>query len=129
MIYLDSSALVKLIFEEAESASLERWLREHAELPKITSELSTIEVVRLCRRVDADAAAEARQLMAGVDVIPMTGAVVERAAAVGPPELRTLDAIHLASVLSVEGLVAFLTYDARLAAAAADERITTTAPA
>lgn len=124
---MDSSALVKLIFDEAESASLGEWLRDRAELPKITSELPTIELLRVCTRVDADLSAEARQLIAGIDLIPMTGAMVERAAAVGPA-LHTLDAIHLASALEIDGLIAVVTYDARLAAAAADEQLSTAAP-
>lgn len=49
---------------------------------------------------------------------------------VGPPLLRTLDAIHLASALSVAAaLSAFVAYDRRLLAAAEDERLPVFAPA
>lgn len=116
-----------MIVNEPESASLGEWLRDRAELPKITSELPTIELLCVCTRVDADLSAEARQLIAGIDLFPMTGAVVERAAAVGPT-LRTRDAIHLAGALEIDGLIAVVTYDARLAAAAADEQLSTAAP-
>lgn len=123
MIYLDSSALLKLVFEEDESAALERWLNRRTRTPKVSSELAKVEVVRATRRLDADAVGDARTLVSQLDLIPLTGAVVEQAADVGAPLLRSLDALHLASALSVrEELTAFVAYDERLfdAAQAAD---------
>jgi len=115
VIYLDSSALLKLVFEEDESAALERWLARRARTPKVASELAKVEVVRAARRVDADAVSDARALVSQLDLIPLTGAVVEQAADVGTPLLRSLDALHLASALSVqEDLTAFVAYDDRL---------------
>ena len=129
MIYLDASALVKLIFDEPESAALERWLGERTALPKISSELSIVEVLRVCRRYDEDAVAEGRRLVGGLDLLPMTGSLVEEAATVGPRALRSLDALHLASALSIrDGLVAFVTYDDRLGTAAEAEGLEVTAP-
>ncbi len=130
MIYLDTSALVKLVFEEAESEALERWLVERDDSPKVTSELSTIELLRACRRVDEGAVTAARQVLAGLDLLPMTGELVGQAALVGPAELRSLDAIHLASALMLTGtLDAFVAYDTRLGTAARDAGLEVAAPA
>ena len=51
MIYFDTSALVKLIFEEAESAALAEWVTMRRDVPKISSHLSTVELLLMvvCR--------------------------------------------------------------------------------
>jgi len=51
MIYLDSSALLKLLFEESESAALALWIAERADTPMVSSELAKVEVVRATRRL------------------------------------------------------------------------------
>jgi predicted nucleic acid-binding protein len=115
VIYLDSSALVKLIFEESESEGLAAWLLARSAVPKISSELSRIELVRTCRRHFEDTVSAARQLLMGLDLLPMAPDVVEQASVLDPGELRTLDALHLASALVVrEALTAFVAYDLRL---------------
>jgi predicted nucleic acid-binding protein len=115
VIYLDSSALLKLVFEEDESAALERWLARRTRTPKVASELAKVEVVRAARRIDADAVSDARALVSQLDLIPLTGAVVEQAAEVGALLLPSLDALHLVSALSVQDdLTAFVAYDDRL---------------
>lgn len=82
--------------------------------------LATIEVTRACRRIDAGTLPAAASLLSGLDTIPLTGAVVDDAAATGDPMLRSLDAIHLASALSIrDDLTSFVAYDHRLADAAA----------
>lgn len=119
MIYLDSSALLKLLVEERESAALAAWLSERASVPAISSELARLEVLRAARRLDPDIVPTARVLMSQVDLLPLGGEVISAAAEVGEPLLRSLDAIHLASALSVrEDLTAFVAYDLRLVAAA-----------
>jgi len=119
MIYLDSSALLKLLFEESESASLAQWISERAGTPMVSSELARLEVVRATRRLDADVVPAARALLSQLDLIPINGALIDEAADVGEPLLRTLDAIHLASALSIRGdLTAFVAYDNRLVGAA-----------
>ncbi len=129
MIYVDASALVKLVFDEAESEALERWISGRADIGKVTSELSTIEVLRTCRRLDETTLAAARGLLAGLDLVPIVGPIVEQAAVVGQAELRSLDAIHLASALSIgPDLTAFVTYDSRLAQAAEVSRLAVVAP-
>ncbi len=125
MIYLDSSALLKLLFEEPESAGLARWISERAATPAVSSELAQVEVMRASRRLNPAALPAARALLSQLDLIPLTGGVIDEAAALGEPLgeplLRSLDALHLASALSLGAdLSAFLAYDNRLVAAAQD---------
>lgn len=120
LLYLDSSALVKLVLPEAESAVLLESLT--AWPARLSSELSRVEVVRAVRRATADPAAEERaeQVMAGLHLMKIDSDVIGRAARLEPRLLRSLDAIHLASALSLgEGLGAIMVYDTGLATAAA----------
>jgi len=129
VIYLDSSALVKLLFQEPESEALASWLAARTEVPKLSSQVSVVEVVRVCRRVDAGLEATARRLLAGLDLVPISTAVVERASHVGSAFLRSLDAIQLATALSVaDDLEALIAYDRRLLDAAAQERLPVASP-
>lgn len=119
MIYLDSSALLKLLHEEAESAALADWLTARTGTPLVSSALAKIEVVRACRRINPATLREAAALLTGLDLIPLNGAVIDQAADVGETTLRSLDAIHLASALLIQAeLTAFVAYDRRLAEAA-----------
>jgi predicted nucleic acid-binding protein len=79
--------------------------------------------------VNRDALSEAKVLLAGLDLVPLTGAVVDVAGDVGEPLLRSLDAIHLASALSVGAdLTAFVAYDHRLGQAASAAGLRLLAP-
>lgn len=119
MIYIDTSALVKLLFDEPESNALTDWLTERSEIPKVSSDLSTVELLRTCQRIDGSLIEDARRLLDGVDLVPIDRAIVEQAATLAPRELRSLDAIHLASALSlIEDITDFVAYDARLFSAA-----------
>lgn len=130
MIYLDSSALLKLLFQEPESEALSSWLAVQPDLPKLTSQLSVIEVVRVCRRLDASQEPAARSLLAGLDMMPVSSAVVDLATRVGTSSLRSLDAIHLATALLVrDGLAALVAYDHRLLEAAKAEELPVMTPA
>ena len=130
MIYFDTSALVKLVFDETESAALAEWLTLRADIPKVSSDLSTIELLRTCRRVDEGAVEGAVLLLGGIDLLPIDRAIVEKAATLIPTELRSLDAIHLASALSVKAnLTALVAYDVRLCSAAAEAGIEVVSPA
>jgi predicted nucleic acid-binding protein len=119
VIYLDSSALMKLVRQEDETAALREWLSVHPEQPVVTSELGRVEVLRAARRVGGQATTEAHAVIGDLDVVPLDRAVQDLACDIADPLLRTLDALHLASaVLLSEGLTAFIAYDHRLAAAA-----------
>lgn len=119
MIYLDSSALLKLVREEAETAALRDWLRTRVAQPVITSELGRVEVLRAARRAGGDVLTEARAVIGDVDLVPLDRGVQDLACDIGEAPLRTLDALHLASgVLLREHLTAFVAYDHRLLDAA-----------
>ena len=129
MIYLDSSALLKLVFLEPETTELRQWVLDRAGLTLTSSELAKVEVQRGCRRVDIGLLPAARQLLSGINLIPLSGGVIDQAGALGDPILRSLDALHLASALSVATeLTDFVAYDRRLAAAAAAVSLRTVAP-
>lgn len=130
MIYLDSSALVKLLFSEPESEALSSWLSARTEQPKLTSQVSVVEVVRTCRRVDAEVEPTARRLLASLDLVPVSQAVVEWATHVGSTSLSSLGAIQLATALTVaEDLEAIIAYDRRLLEVGESERLPVTSPA
>jgi predicted nucleic acid-binding protein len=115
LIYLDTSALVKLVFEEPESGALAQWMSSAAE-PMATSQLSVVELIRTCGRRHDFAIDVARDLLEGMDQVPMTRSVIDRASTVMPRDLRNLDVIHLASAMHLrEHLSAFVVYDEGLA--------------
>ena len=116
MIYLDSSALMKLVRREAETDALNEWLDRRREVPLVSSELGRVEVLRAARRVSGPVLAEARAVVGDLDLIPLDRAVQDVACDIGAPTLRALDALHLASALLLgDALTAFIAYDHRLA--------------
>jgi predicted nucleic acid-binding protein len=118
MIYLDTSALVKLVIEEAESETLEHWLVLQ-EQPFTTSVIGRVELIRACRRIEPDSVATANLLLADLPFVPLTSWVVETAENIGSPTLRSLDALHLASAFELgDTLTGFIAYDKRLRDAA-----------
>lgn len=119
MIYLDSSALMKLVRREDETAALRDWLNHYPDEPVATSELGRVEVLRAARRIGGQAMPEARAVIGDVDLVPLNRAVQDIASEIDDPLLRTLDALHIASALLLsEDLTAVLAYDDRLANAA-----------
>lgn len=116
-LYLDSSALVKLVQQERESAALRGYLRRHRGDGRVTSALSRVEVVRAVAGGGAPAVGHARRILARVDQIHVDRSLLDQAAMLAPSTLlRSLDAIHLASAtLLGSDLLAVLTYDARMA--------------
>ncbi len=119
MIYLDSSALMKLIRREAETEALHEWLEQHSEEPAVSSELGRVEVMRAARRAGGPVLAEARAVVGDLDLVPLDRVVQDVACDIGDPALRTLDALHLASALMLgDALTAFVAYDHRLAGGA-----------
>ena len=129
MIYLDASALMKLVRREAETEPLREWLNLRPEHPAVTSELGRVEVLRAARRAGDAALAEARALVGDLDLVPLDRAVQDVACDVGDPPLRTLDALHLASALLLgDALTAFVAYDHRLADAARAAGLVVAAP-
>ena len=120
MIYLDSSAVVKLCRVEPQTAALTRWLgSQDGEIVRITSVLARIEAARAMLRVDPRSLANLPLVLAGMATMAIDEPVVAAATAFTEPRLRSLDAIHLASALRLASeLTAFVAYDKRLAGAA-----------
>jgi|SRR5579875_379686 len=119
-LYLDSSALVKLVQREVQSDALRRFLRRHRADQLVTSALSRVEVVRAVLMGGPAAIAHARRQLSRLDQILLSTEVLDRAATLAPNvQLRSLDAIHLAAAQVVGAdLRALVTYDLRMAEAA-----------
>lgn len=126
--YIDSSALVKLVIPEPESeqlrAELAGWERH------VSSALARVEVVRACTRVDVSARETAEHVVRTLDLISVDDEVLATASRLDPVELRSLDAIHVASALVLgDSLGVAIAYDDRLRGAFAAAGIPTAAPA
>lgn len=118
-LYLDASALVKLVLPEAESAALVASLADGPEL--ITSTVGAIETRRalLAAGDDQELADAAEEVLGSVTLVGITEPIRRTAGTLRPAGLRTFDAIHLATALSFGAeLEAFVAYDRRLAEAA-----------
>jgi predicted nucleic acid-binding protein len=114
VVYLDSSALVKVVVAEPESAALRRFLRRHPR--RVSCGLARTEVVRAVRHLGAEATARARQVVQRIDLVRLDDALLDAAGALEARVLRSLDAIHLAAAMTVATrLEAVVTYDTRMA--------------
>ena len=130
LVYLDSSALVKLVVREPESVALLTFLREHGE--RASSTLALTEVPRALRRAGFGRVEgrRARAVLGGVALVDADRHILLAAAALEPPTLRTLDAIHLATALTLgRDLAALVTYDRQLTEAAGRAQVEVAAPA
>lgn len=126
--YLDTSALVKLVVAEAQSAALRQWLGVIERQP-VAGDLARTELMRAVRRVAPDRALRAREVLDSITLIEISTAIVEAAARLDPTSLRSLDAIHLATALELgDDLEALVTYDDRLASAARSVGLAVVAP-
>lgn len=129
MIYLDTAALAKLVVEEAESEALANWLDDHEDEVLFTSALSKVELVRAAVRRSPETRPAALSLVAELSLVPVDPTVIDLAWSLEPATLHSMDAIQLASALSVAGsAVCFVAYDVRLLEAAAAAGLTTMAP-
>lgn len=133
MIYLDSAAIVKLAHPETESSALQAWLAQRAGLTRVTSALAEVEVPRAIRRHAPTSQLNVPVVLGTIARFEIDQSVRTLAASYTDPQLRSLDAIHLATaqVLSAElsePLDAFVTYDHRLLAAARAAGLATASP-
>jgi predicted nucleic acid-binding protein len=129
MIYLDTSATVKLVAAEEESAALINWLNDHPEEDLATSAIGHIELIRAAARLGTDTVALARNVASTIDTLVLTDTIASAAATIAPAELRTLDAIHLATAHTHrKSLTALCAYDHRLLDAANSQGLPTVCP-
>jgi predicted nucleic acid-binding protein len=129
LVYLDSSSIVKLVVREEGTDALRAYLSSHPAV--LSSALAVAEVRRAIGRLSArrSLSDRARLVLDGIALLAVDQAVLDSAARIPPPELRTLDAIHVASALSLgEDLLAFVTHDDRQAAAAVRAGLPVTRP-
>lgn len=129
MIYLDSSALVKLIHPEPHSEALAAWLSARSGRLVVASALARTEAIRALRRSDPPALSHAPAVFDRVAFLPVDDRILAVAGDQPDPLLRTLDAIHLATVqvLGVPGLTV-VSYDRRMLAAAGESGHGSVAP-
>ncbi|WP_420108191.1 type II toxin-antitoxin system VapC family toxin [Mycolicibacter arupensis] len=130
MLYLDTSALVKLVRHEKETDALADWLDAQDSASWVSSALIEVELPRALRRTEPSLLADVPAALARVSRYEVNEVVRASAAAFPDPTLRSLDAIHLATAHAVFGarLTAFVAYDERLLAAAAAVGLPTTSP-
>jgi predicted nucleic acid-binding protein len=127
VVYLDSSALVKLVVEEPESRALRTYLRREAE--RLSCGLARTEVLRAVRPLGPAAVEKARRLLRSIDLVRLDDTLLDAAGMLEPLTVRSLDAIHLAAVQLVAPMLgAVVTYDRRMADAAARLGFPVTAP-
>ena len=127
-LYLDSSAFVKVVVEEDESAALRAFLAASG-ARRVSSALLRAEALRAIRHLGPDAVATVREGLRRVDLIGIDDRILDSAGILEPQVLRTLDAIHLATALAVgDDLDAIVTYDERMVAAARLVGLTTATP-
>lgn len=114
MIYLDTSAALKLVLPEPETESLELWIAERAGVPRVSSRLLRIEMLRAVARNAPHRMNRANAVLSAVALLSMDD-IAPTAEVIGDQTLRSLDAIHLATAHEVRtDLTAFVCYDKRL---------------
>jgi predicted nucleic acid-binding protein len=129
MIYLDSSALVKLALTEPESAALAEWLAERAGQPLVSSALHRAEVPRAVWLAEPGALPRSYRVLRRIARVTLSPDVLDNSATLPPRGLGPAQAIHLASAMAVKrDLTAFVAYDERLLAAAAEAGLPVASP-
>ncbi len=127
-IYLDSSAFVKVVVTEPESASLRDFLAgDHGRY--VSSSLLRTEALRAVRYQGPDALRAARDGLRRIDLVTIDERILDAAGLLAPGVLRTVDAIHVATALALgDDLDMVVTYDQRMIKASATLGIPTATP-
>ena len=124
--YVDASAVAKLVLAEPESSALRSWLRGRA---VASSSLVRVEVMRAARSHGSGPVALAQRILRRVELFGVSKLVLDRASSIAPLQLRTLDALHLATAqLASNDVGVLVTYDRRLSGAATALGIRTVSP-
>ena len=129
MIYLHSSALVKLATTEPETAALASWLAERSDQPLVSSALHRAEVPRAVWQAEPGALPRSYKVIKRIAKVALNAAVLDDSATLPPQSLTAAQAIHLASALAVKrDLTAFVAYDESLLAAARNAGLPVASP-
>lgn len=113
---------MKLPLREPEEEVLRGELAEYGGY--VSSALLGVEAIRACARYGETYAEQARDWLLDVALLPVDDLLLDQATAIEPVGLRSLDAVHLATALSIrDDIGAFFSYDERLREAAADHRL------
>ena len=123
MIYIDASAAVKLVRLETHSEELSLWIRGQVSPEFVSSVIIEVELPRATRHSAPTDLGRAGEVLDGIGVVTLSPAIVTRAAGFDERDLRSLDAIHLATAEHVANtakseFLGFLGYDSRLLEAA-----------
>jgi uncharacterized protein len=114
MIYLDTSAALKLVVAEPETGRLELWMASRAGVPRVSSRLLRIEMLRAVTRAAPHRMSRANVVLSAIALLSIDD-VAPAAEVIGDKTLRSLDAIHLATAHGIRtDLSAFVCYDKRL---------------
>lgn len=118
-IYLDTSAAIKLIHDEVHSSSLREWLVSQPQATLVSSSLIHVEIHRAVRQIDTSLSEWVTEVLNAVNQVEISHDILERAGSLPDAELRSLDAIHLATALLVASLpqtseLVMVSYDQRL---------------
>jgi predicted nucleic acid-binding protein len=117
LTYVDSSAIVKLAVAEPESKALRRFLSLRQ--PLVSSALARTEVVRALMPSGMEAVSRGEEVLRRIQLVRVNDRVLSAAGRMHPLELRSLDAIHLASASELGSSVKqIVTYDERMTSAA-----------
>jgi predicted nucleic acid-binding protein len=126
--YLDSSAIVKLAVAEPESGALRRFLRRRK--PYVASALARAEVTRALLPFGQAALRRGDAVLARIDLVRVSDTVLRAAGGLLPEDIRTLDAIHLATAQQLgHDLARLVTYDTRMQSVAGQLGLDVAAPA
>jgi predicted nucleic acid-binding protein len=130
VIYLDSSALVKLALAEPESDALVSYLGKHQGQALVSSTLHRAEVLRAIWRAEPGALPRAQRIIRRVSLVSLSHDLLDNAATQAPAGLGTAAAIHLVSALTIRrDLSAFVSYDTQLLDAAEGAGLPVASPA
>jgi predicted nucleic acid-binding protein len=124
--YLDTSAFLKLLVQEPETTALREWFAAHE--PLWSSQLLRTEALKAAGRLEIDDTTVERALAAISLVLPAVSTFFT-AGRLDPPELRSLDALHLAAALELgDDLEGVVTYDGRMIVGATTAQIPVVSP-
>ncbi|MGH9118481.1 MAG: type II toxin-antitoxin system VapC family toxin [Acidimicrobiales bacterium] len=125
--YLDSSAIVKLAIDEPQSEGLRRHLRRRG--PLLSSALARTEVVRALLDEGELGISRGRAVLGRINLIRVNDRILSAAGTLLPTDVRSLDAIHLATAQQLgDDVRQVVTYDDRMTAAAQQLGIRTATP-